>query len=722
MAEDYRYYLALDVGNLTEGQARHVLAGLAEVIAYHDELYYNQAAPEISDADYDALRQINETIESRYPHLTRPDSPSKKVGASPPAKTGFNEIYHSVPMLSLANAYTRDDIATFLDGIRGFFKELQSDSALPVEIVAEPKVDGVSCSVKYEGRQLVQAVTRGDGVKGDDITANVRTIRDIPATLPNSAPKVFEARGEVYMTNTDFIRLNDRQEISGDPRFANPRNAAAGSLRQLDARITASRPLHFFCYAWGETSEPFAHTQWEARKVLANWHLRLNEPSRLTKNLNQMIEYYDEIQNIRSTLPFSIDGVVYKLNRLDWQRRFGNVARAPRWAIAYKFPPQQGKTHLKEISIQLGRTGTLTPVAELEPINVGGVLISRCTLHNQDEIERKDFRKEDQIVVQRAGDVIPQAVSVSLPDRPVHSTRFVFRAQCPDCGSKARRAPNEAVWRCTGGLACPAQAVERLKHFVSRDAFDIEGLGEKNIEAFYKDGLISSPADIFKLEARDKDSPTPLPTREGFGELSARKLFDAIQRRRVISLDRFIYALGIDQVGQATAKWLAKHYRTLGNLRQGLDAALDDQSSAYQELKNIDGIGKDTADTIVAFFSEPHNTRAISELISLIEVTDFHSAEAQSSPLAGKTIVFTGTFNTMSRAEAKVRAEELGANVGSSVSGKTDYLVIGANPGSKARMAIDLGVAVVTEDEWLNLIANRKEGATKGGQEEHVHD
>jgi DNA ligase (NAD+) len=419
-----------------------------------------------------------------------------------------------------------------------------------------------------------------------------------------------------------------------------------------------------------------------------------------------MIDYYDEIQNIRSTLPFSIDGVVYKLNRLDWQKRFGFVARAPRWAIAYKFPPEQGKTHLKSINIQVGRTGSLTPVAELEPISVGGVLISRCTLHNQDEIERKDFRVGDQIVIQRAGDVIPQAVSVILTNRPHDAIKYIFHGLCPSCKRRAVRKPNEAVWRCMGGLDCPAQLTERLKHFVSRDAFDIEGLGEKNIEAFYKDGLIHSPADIFRLEERDRDNPNLLKTREGFGDLSVSKLLEAIRRRRNISLDRFIYALGIDQVGQSTAKLLAKNFRSLKNWKQTMEEAKDQTSSAYNELKNISGIGKSTVDTIVAFFAELINVRFLDDLGSLIDVTDFSGPSTDSSHLNNKNVVFTGTFNTMSRSEAKVRAEELGANVTSSVSKKTDYVVVGDDPGSKARAARDLGITVLTEDEWISMIGN----------------
>lgn len=704
MRRDHRFYLDLKVENMTEEQAGQTLAELADQITHHDKLYYAQDASEISDADYDALRRINEKIEKRFPHLVRPDSPSKRVGARPVAV--FKEVYHSVSMLSLDLANTREGVANFLNSVRNFFIELSTDPSLPIEIVAEPKIDGLSCSVRYENHRLIQAVTRGDGEKGEDVTANVRTIRDVPKELPENAPMVFEARGEVYMENSDFLRLNEQQKQSGDKVFANPRNAAAGSLRQLDPLITAARPLHFFFYAWGEISEPIAQTQWEARKMLSNWHFKLNEPSRLVRGLNEMIDYYDEIQNIRSTLPFSIDGIVYKLNRLDWQRRWGSDARAPRWAIAYKFPSEQGKTHLKNINIQVGRTGTLTPVAELEPISLGGVLISRCTLHNQDEIERKDFRVGDQIIIQRAGDVIPQAVSVVFANRPGDTTKYIFPDRCPVCGSRASRKSNEAAWRCTGGLVCPAQLVEKLKHFVSRDAFDIEGLGEKNIEAFHRGGLIGSPADIFRLEERDRDKPNPLRSREGFGDVSVRKLFEAIRRRQVISLDRFIYALGIDQVGQATAKLLAKNFRSLRNWRQTMEMAKDKSTNAYEELKNINGIGENMADTMVAFFSEPRNVHILDELGSLIEVTDFSGPDIDSSPLSGKNVVFTGRLDTMSRSEAKVKAEALGVNVTSSVSKKTDYVVAGADPGSDVKKAHDLGIPVLMEGQWLAFIEN----------------
>ena len=681
-------------------EAKNRIDELRKIIEYHNQRYYEDDNPIITDAEYDGFMRELIGLETAYPEFFDSSSPAQKVGGK--ARTGFQEVYHSVPMLSLALANTREDVAKFLNGVRNFFIELSSDPSLPIEIVAEPKIDGVSCSIRYENHRLIRALTRGDGEKGEDVTANARTIDDIPKTLPDSAPKIFEARGEVYMEKNDFIALNERQAQSGEKLFANPRNAAAGSLRQLDPRITESRPLHFFCYTWGETSEPLAESQWGARKKLANWEFKLNEPSRLVRDLKEMFDYYDEIQNLRSTLSFDIDGIVYKINKLDWQRRFGFVARAPRWAFAYKFPPEQGITHLKSISIQVGRRGALTPVAELEPIGVGGVLVSHCTLHNQDEIGRKDFRVGDQIIIQRAGDVIPQAVSVILAKRPGQSQRYEFPDHCPVCGSPASRQTNEAVWRCTSAI-CPAQIVEQLKHFVSRDAFDIEGLGEKNVESFFKDGLIASPADIFRLEQQSEN----LKSREGFGDLSVNNLLNAINRRRSVSLDRFIYALGIDQVGQATAKLLAKHYRSLHSIIDAMKAAENKESSAYKELITIDGIGESTANIILSFFSQPQNKNVLDDLCSVINVTDFLGPDTKSSPLSGKVVVFTGTLDTMSRTEAKVRAESFGANVASSVSKKTDFVIAGSDAGSKLNKARDLGVAILTEDEWIALIGKK---------------
>ena len=538
------------VDKLTEKQAAAELARLAKAIAHHDRLYHEQDDPEISDADYDALRRRNEAIEARFPDLRRDDSPSEKVGAEPAA--GFGKVKHKVPMLSLGNAFEIADVEEFLARIARFLGLAKEEA---VEIMAEPKIDGLSCALRYEKGKLVQGATRGDGTTGEDITANVRTIKDLPDRLKGKGwPEVLEVRGEVYMSRPDFMELNARQEMAGDKVFANPRNAAAGSVRQLNPEITAARPLHFFGYSWGELSEDapkaLGKTMQEVRENFRRWGFSLNEPAKLCRGLDDLLAYYNEIMAQRPELPFDIDGVVYKVNRLDLQNRLGFVSRAPRWAIAHKFPAEQAQTVLKEITIQVGRTGALTPVANLEPISVGGVVVSRATLHNEDEIARKDIRKGDQVVIQRAGDVIPQVVEVVLDKRPKNSKPYKFPEHCPVCGSLALREEGEAVRRCTGGLVCKAQNYERLRHFVSRDAFDIEGLGGKHIQAFLDDDTIETPAHIFsrltKLEAE-------ISAREGWGKQSAANLVKAIEARRTISLDRFIYALGIRQIGQATA-------------------------------------------------------------------------------------------------------------------------------------------------------------------------
>ena len=681
------------------------LKELATLIAYHDQRYHLEDAPEVTDAEYDALKRRNEAIEARFPHLIRFDSPSRRVGAAP--ATGFKKVRHRVPMLSLNNAFSEEDVSGFLESVRNFIKELQQDSSLPIEVVAEPKIDGLSCSLLYQKRTLVQGATRGNGEEGEDITANVMTIAEIPHALPKDAPDLIEVRGEVFMTDTDFLTLNAQQDTVGGKVFANPRNAAAGSLRQLDPSITASRPLRFFGYTWGDISVPIAETQWEARGRFAEWGFRLNEPSHLVCGLDEMLAYYQQIQAKRSRLGFSIDGVVYKLNRLDWQRRLGYISRAPRWAIAHKFPPERGQTRLRAVIIQVGRTGSLTPVAELEPINVGGVLISRATLHNQDEIERKDIRVGDTVIVQRAGDVIPQVVEIVLSERPKNSRPFVFPTHCPVCGSRAVREEAEAVTRCTGGLICPAQAVERMIHFASRNAFDIEGLGQKNVEAFYKDALILSPPDIFRMEERDGTKRPSLEEREGWGQVSARKLFEAIRRSRTIPLDRFIYALGIHQVGQATAKLLARHYASFSHWKKSMTAAQNRDSEPYQDLLSISGIGPSVAEDILAFFAEKQNLEVLEDLSSLLTVTDFAGTQT-ASPVAGKTVVFTGTLESMARSEAKTQAEALGAKVAASVSKKTDYVIAGSGAESKLREAQELGVEILSEREWLRMVGADK--------------
>jgi len=702
----------INVDKLNEQQAKRELAELAELIAHHD-LLYEEARPEIEDAEYDELRRRNENIEARFPHLIRPDSPSKRVGYIP--VSGSRKVRHSVPMLSLNNAFTFEKISEFINSIRTFIIELK-DSSAQLDFVAEPKIDGVSCSLRYDEHRLIQATTRGDGQVGEDVTENAKTIKDIPKTLPTDSPGIIEIRGEVYMTDDDFIRLNEHQASSGAKVFANPRNAAAGSLRQLDSKITASRLLRFFAYTWGEVSRPFAKTQWEARSFLASWGFKPSEPSRLVRNLEEIKNYYEEMESERSGLGFSIDGVVYKVNRLVFQERLGSISRSPRWAIAHKFSPERAQTHIKSIFISVGKMGSLTPVAELEPVNVGGVLVSRATLHNQDEIERKDFRVGDLVIVQRAGDVIPQVVSVLIEKRPLEAKPFIFPNRCPSCKRKALREPGGADWICTASLKCPAQTLERLKHFASRDAFDIEGLGERNIETFFKEGLLKSPGDIFRLEEKLAPSDIfnfnkgrkkrflPLQEREGWGPVSANKLFEAIRRRKRISLDRFIYALGINQVGETTAKLLARNYISLTNFLEAMDAAQDREAEEYKHLESINGIGPVVADKILDFFSAPHHTSILKDIISQIEVTNFVVSQATTSQLAGKIIVFTGELKTMTRNEAKAKAESLGAIVAGDVSKKTDYVIAGPGAGSKEQKAKDLRIPLLSEAEWLEMV------------------
>jgi len=686
----------------TEEKARDELAWLAEEIGRHARLYYAEAAPEISDAEYDALRLRNMAIEARFPELIRADSPSRRVGAAP--ATGFAKVTHSRPMLSLENAFEDTDVREFFAGIRNFFRRTATEALVAedvIEIMAEPKIDGLSIGLTYRRGRLEQGATRGDGVTGENVTANLRTLATIPEALAGREwPELIEIRGEVYMERTGFFALNEERAAAGEPVFANPRNAAAGSLRQLDSTITARRPLKFFAYAWGEAAASFARTHDEALARFRDWGFTVNPRSRLCHGVDQALAFYNEIAAERGQLPYDIDGVVYKVNDLVLQERLGMVSRAPRWAVAQKFPAQQAQTVLRDISIQVGRQGSLTPVAMLEPITVGGVVVQRATLHNEDEIARKDVRIGDTVVVQRAGDVIPQIVSVVLDRRPKHVQPYEFPDHCPICGSLAVREPGQVARRCTGGLICAAQAVERLRHFVSRDCFDIEGLGEKHITAFWQDGLIRQPGDIFRLD------PAVIAKREGWGELSARNLMAAIDERRRIVFDRFINALGIPQVGQATARLLARHYRSLGNWRREMEAAHDPASEAFAGLLDIHGIGAEMAADIIGFFAEPHNQAVLDDLAREVTVLDWEApTQRAASPLAGKTIVFTGSLESMSRSEAKARAEALGANVTSSVSAKTDYVVAGADPGSKATKAAALGVKLLDEADWLSLAA-----------------
>ncbi len=689
----------IDPGNLTEMEAAAELERLAAEIAAHDKAYHGDDAPVIPDAEYDALRRLNDAIEARFPDLVREDSPSRRVGAAPAG--GFAKVVHARPMLSLGNVFSEEELRDFVDGLRRFLKELRDDPAIAIEFVAEPKIDGLSISLRYENGEFVTGATRGDGAVGEDVTENLRTLDEVPKTLVG-APEILEVRGEVYMTRPDFLEMNKRQEAAGDKVFANPRNAAAGSLRQLDSAITAARPLKLFAYAWGELSEPVGETQWDFLTALDKWGFPVNPLATVCGSVEEILENYQKLSAARAGLGYDIDGIVYKVNRLDWQERLGMVSRAPRWAAAHKFPAEKAETVLNGITIQVGRTGTLTPVAELEPVTVGGVVVARATLHNEDEIGRKDIRIGDTVVIQRAGDVIPQVVEVVTAKRPKTSKAFEFPDVCPECGSHAVRPEGEAARRCTGGLVCPAQALERMKHFVSRDAFDIEGLGAKHIEAFMADGILGTPADIFRLGGH-RDG---IAGREGWGDRSADNLIAAIGDRRAIDLDRLIYALGIPQVGSATARLLAKQYGALDDWRNAMAAAENRESEAYAELTGIDGIGPSVAEDILEFFGEAHNRAVLDDLGELLDVQNFEAPDTGGSPIAGKTVVFTGTLETVTRSEAKVRAESLGAKVAGSVSNKTDYVVAGPGAGSKAKKAADLGIATLTEDEWLKLIGD----------------
>ncbi len=685
------------VAELNEIEAAAELAHLAGEIARHRKLYYQKDAPEISDAEFDALERRNSAIEARFPKLKRGDSPSDKVGAE--ASAGFAKVKHLEPMLSLDNAFSREDVADFLGRIRRF---LGLGEGAHLELNAEPKIDGLSANLRYEDGRLVLGATRGDGAVGEDITPNLRHVAGIPHEFKaGPRPRRIEIRGEVYMSKAGFAKLNAERELAGEAVFANPRNAAAGSVRQLDPAITRTRPLQFFAYAFG-AAEGFAWPDSHADllRQLKAWGFAVNPRSRVVRDLDAAIAYYDDMASHRAGLDYDIDGVVYKINDLKLQDRLGFVGRAPRWAIAHKFAAEQAETVLKNIVIQVGRTGVLTPVAELEPVTVGGVVVGRATLHNEDEIARKDIRVGDRVVVQRAGDVIPQIVSVVDPQRKGRARPFAMPETCPECGSHAVREAGEVARRCTGGLVCPAQAVERLRHFVSRMAFDIEGLGEKHIRAFFEEGLVKSPVDIFHL----KGKRAALLGREGWGETSVDNLLAAIDARRRIALERFIYALGIPQIGEETAKLLARHYRSLEAWRRGMVEARVIGSDARQDLLTIGKIGTSIAEDLVEFFAEPHNRTVVDKLAALVEVEDALAPAGVTSAVSDKTVVFTGTLEKMTRSEAKARAEALGAKVAGSVSSKTDYLVVGADAGSKARKAAELGVKTLTEDEWLALI------------------
>jgi DNA ligase (NAD+) len=684
------------ITELSEAEAKKELARLAMEIGHHRALYYQKDAPEITDAEFDALVLRNEAIEKRFPKLKRADSPSEKVGAAPAA--GFAKVKHLEPMLSLDNAFSREDVEDFLGKIRRFLG-IKAETDIPLAL--EPKMDGLSANLRYEEGVLSVGATRGDGAVGEDITQNLKQIADVPHKLKGKAPKVVEIRGEVFMTKAGFLKMNAAREAQGEATFMNPRNAAAGSVRQMDPRITKSRPLRFFAYSFGFAEGydwPKTHT--DLLKQLKAWGFETNPLNSHAHDLDGVMKFYDKMQANRADLDYDIDGVVYKVDDLVLQERLGFVGRAPRWATAHKFAAERAVTTLNDIMISVGRTGVLTPIAMLEPVNVGGVMVSRASLHNEDELARKDIRVGDKVVVQRAGDVIPQIVEVVDADRKGRAKPFKMPDRCPVCGSHAIREEGEVARRCIGGLICANQATERLRHFVGRTAFDIDGLGDKTIKEFFDLKWVKSPADIFKL----KEHRTALLEREGWGEASVQKLLDAIEARRSIALDRFIYSLGIPQVGEVTARLLAKHYLTFKNFRKAMTAAIQVGSEARQDLSEIDGIGPSVIDDLTAFFGEKHNVEVIDALEDEVTIEAFVPVAVADSAIAGKTVVFTGTLEKMTRNEAKARAESLGAKVGGSVSAKTDYLIVGADAGSKAKKAAELGVKTLTEDEWLDLI------------------
>jgi DNA ligase (NAD+) len=782
------------VSDLTKDEAASELARLAAEIAAHDARYYQQDAPTISDAEYDSLRQRNSEIEQRFPDLVREDSPSRRIGAAPVER--FGKVRHRVPMLSLGNAFSDEDVRDFVARVRRF---LSLPAGASLDFTAEPKIDGLSVSIRYESGRLVEAATRGDGTEGENVTANVLTIGEIPHRLRGrDVPESIEIRGEVYMGREDFRMLNRQQEAAGEKTFANPRNAAAGSLRQLDASITARRPLRFFAYTWGEASSLPASTQAGVIRAFGGWGLPINPLMEVCATPEALVGYWRKIGEMRPKLAYEIDGVVYKVDRLDLQERLGFVSRSPRWAIAHKFPAEQATTKLLAIDIQVGRTGALTPVAKLEPVAVGGVIVSNATLHNEDEIRRRDVRVGDTVIVQRAGDVIPQIVGIVPERRPKGARPFHFPHACPSCGSLALRETDpltgevDAVRRCTGGLVCPAQAKERLKHFVSRNALDIEGLGDERIELFFGEGLIRSPADIFTLEARDRAAGSPLAQRKGFGRKSVENLFAAINARRKVPLDRFIFALGIRHIGETTARDLAKAFRTWDRFRKAAERAAEGQPSeawrrfraipgvgektarsaveaiarrgagllersaaagsladrlveldlvpgraapaiaaafdndpaallaaareaakglpgdGFVEVASLSGVGEVVAEALADFFKEPHNRDAVDALLQEIEILPYEVQAPVDSAISGKTVVFTGTLSGMGRNEAKAQAERLGAKVAGSVSKNTDFVIAGADAGSKLTKAQELGVPVLSEDEWLAIV--RKAG------------
>ncbi|MGO4112790.1 NAD-dependent DNA ligase LigA [Rhizobium ruizarguesonis] len=710
------------VDTLTIEEAAAELERLAKEIAHHDALYHGKDQPEISDADYDALKRRNDALEARFPELIREDSPSRHVGAAP--SVTFAPVIHARPMLSLDNTFSQEDVQDFVAGVYRFLGRLPDHS---IAFTAEPKIDGLSMSIRYENGRLVTAATRGDGTTGENVTANIRTIAEIPNELPKGVPAVVEIRGEVYMAKSDFLALNRQMEAEGKQTYVNPRNTAAGSLRQLDAKVTASRKLKFFAYAWGEMSEMPADTQFGMVQTFKDWGFPVNPLMKRLNSVADILSHYDEIGLERPDLDYDIDGVVYKVDSLELQARLGFRSRSPRWATAHKFPAEQAFTIVENIDIQVGRTGALTPVARLTPITVGGVVVTNATLHNADYIQgignsgerirddEHDIRIGDTVIVQRAGDVIPQVLDVVMEKRPAEARPYEFPKTCPVCGSHAVRERHEktgkldSVTRCTGGFICRAQATEHLKHFVSRNAFDIEGLGSKQIDFFFENEdpslQIRTAPDIFTLEERQRDSLTKLENIDGFGKVSVGKLYGAINERRSIALHRFIYALGIRHVGETTAKLLARSYGTYEAFETAMREAETLSGDAWNDLNAIDGIGEVVARAMVEFYKEPRNVAVISELIRQVKPQKAEQPVTAGSPVAGKTVVFTGSLEKFTRDEAKARAESLGAKVAGSVSKKTDIVVAGPGAGSKLDKARELGVQTMDEDEWLALIS-----------------
>ncbi|TCP90477.1 DNA ligase (NAD+) [Rhizobium sp. PP-CC-2G-626] len=708
------------VDALSEADAVEELAFLASELARHDALYHGKDDPELPDADYDALKRRNGEIEALFPDLVRPDSPSGKVGAAPSGL--FQQVTHARPMLSLDNVFSDEDVSDFIASVYRFLGRLPDDS---IAFTAEPKIDGLSMSLRYENRKLVTAATRGDGTTGENVTANIRTIAEIPQTLPDGAPDVVEVRGEVYMAKSDFLALNAQMEEEGRQTYVNPRNTAAGSLRQLDPTITATRKLRFFAYSWGQMSEMPSDTQSGMVEALKGWGFPVNPLTQRLTSVATILDHYRQIGLTRPELDYDIDGVVYKVDDLVLQGRLGFRSRSPRWATAHKFPAEQAFTILTAIDIQVGRTGALTPVARLVPVTVGGVVVTNATLHNEDYIkgignagqplrEGRDIRIGDTVIVQRAGDVIPQIVDIVEEKREADSAPYVFPKTCPVCGSHAVREVNEktgkvdSVTRCTGGFVCRAQAVEHLKHFVSRNAFDIEGFGAKQIDFFFASEdptlLIRTAPDIFTLEERQQGSLSKLENIDGFGKVSVRKLYEAINERRQVALPRFIYALGIRHVGETTAKLLARSYGSYAEFDKAMRAAGEPGAEAWDDLNRIDGIGDVVARAIVEFYKEDRNVAVVDRLLEQVTPLDAEAPSGEGSPVAGKTVVFTGSLEKFTRDEAKARAESLGAKVSGSVSKKTDILVAGPGAGSKLDKARELGVQTMDEDEWLALI------------------